>query len=121
MKGEEPMNPRAKRDGLLSEELEDELIVYDGGRNRGHCLNRTAAFVWRHADGEHSIADLAAMLRTELDPVVDENLVWHALDQLNAAQLLEEPPPRSADQMRASRRQFISKVGLVGIATLLLP
>jgi hypothetical protein len=115
------MKPRAKREGFLSEQLEDELIVYDQGRDRGHCLNRTAALVWRHADGQRTVADLATILRAELDPVADENLVWHALDRLNAAQLLEEPPPRSTDEMRASRRQFISKVGLIGVASLLLP
>ena len=115
------MKPRAKRDGLLSEQLEDELIVYDRERDRAHCLNRTAALVWRHADGERTIADLAAILRAQLDPVADENLVWHALDHLNGANLLEEPPLRSTDEMRASRRQFISKVGLVGVASLLLP
>jgi hypothetical protein len=115
------MKPRAKRTGLLAEQLEDELIVYDQVRERGHCLNRTAALVWRHADGERTVAELATILRTELDPVADENLVWHALDRLNAAHLLEELAPRSADEMRASRRHFISKVGLVGVASLLLP
>src|SRR4030095_5429254 len=90
------MKPRAKRDGLLSEDVGDELIVYDENRHRGHCLNRTAALVWRHADGERTIADLAAILQAELDPVADENLVWHAVDRLNAAHLLDEPPTRSA-------------------------
>jgi hypothetical protein len=115
------MKPRAKRNGVLSEQLEDELIVYDPDRNRGHCLNRTAALVWRHADGEHTVGALAAILREELDPVADENLVWNALDRLNAVHLLEEPLPRSPEEIRASRRQFVRKVGLVGIASLLLP
>ena len=97
------MKPRAKRTGCCRNSLDDELIVYDQGLHRGHCLNRTAALVWRHADGERTIADLAAILRAELDPVADENLVWHALDRLNAAHLLDEPPPRSTDEMRASQ------------------
>jgi hypothetical protein len=115
------MNPRAKRNGVLSEQVDDEILVYDREADRAHCLNRTAALVWRHADGERTIADLAAILRDQLDPVADENLVWHALDRLNESALLEEPQPRSPEEMRAARRQFISKVGLVGIATLLLP
>jgi hypothetical protein len=115
------MKPCAKQAGVLSESVEDEVIVYDPERKRGHCLNRTAALVWRHADGEHTIAELAAMLRRQLDPVADEHLVWHALDQLDAAHLLAEPLARSADEMRASRRRFIRKVGLIGAASLLLP
>lgn len=114
------MKPRAKS-GFLSEPLDDELILYDQSRDRGHCLNRTAALVWRLSDGEHSIADMAAILRTELDPAADENLVWHTLDHLNAVHLLEGPSPRSIDEMRASRREFIAKIGLVGVASLLLP
>jgi hypothetical protein len=115
------MKPRAKCNGLLSEQVEDELIVYDPDRDRGHCLNRTAALVWRHADGEHTVAELAAILREELDPVADENLVWHALDRLNAAHLLVEPRPRSTEEVRASRREFVRKVGVVGVVSLLLP
>jgi hypothetical protein len=115
------MKPRAKQAGVLSEPLEDELIVYDPQQKRGHCLNRTAALVWRHADGEHTIDELTAVLRRELDPVADEHLVWHALDQLDAAHLLADPLARSADEMRASRRRFIRKVGLIGVASLLLP
>lgn len=114
------MKPRAKN-GLLSEALDDELILYDQTRDRGHCLNRTAALVWRLADGERSIADIAGILRTELDPAADENLVWHTLDHLSGVELLDAPVTRSMDEMRASRRQFIAKVGLVGVASLLLP
>ena len=115
------MRPFAKRNGLSAEQFDDELIVYDQNRNRGHCLNRTAALVWRHADGQRTIADLVEVLRAELDPVADDHLVWHTLDCLNAAHLLESPQPRSVDDMRAARRQFISKIGLIGVATLLLP
>lgn len=114
------MKPRAKS-GCLSQPLDDELILYDQSRDRCHSLNRTAALVWRLADGERSIADMAAILRAELDPAADENLVWHTLDHLNTVHLLDAPSPRSIDEMRASRRQFIAKVGLVGVASLLLP
>jgi len=114
------MKPRA-RSGLLSQPLDDELILYDQNGDRCHSLNRTAALVWRLADGEHSIEDMTATLRTELDPAADENLVWHTIDHLNAVHLLDAPSPRSGDDTRASRRQFIAKIGLVGVASLLLP
>jgi len=115
------MKPRAKSDGLLTEQLEDELIVFDKEHDRGHCLNRTAALVWRNADGKRTIADLAALLRSELDPLADEDLVFHALDRLDSARLLAEPLGRSNVDMRTSRRNFVAKVGFVGVASLLLP
>jgi len=115
------MNPKARQDDLLIEEVADELVVYDRQRSRAHSLNRTAALVWRHCDGQRSIADLAALLRAELDPVADEDLVLVAIDRLEAIHLLEEPFGRTADQARTSRRQVVRKVGRVGVLTLLLP
>ena len=115
------MTPRARRNGVLSETVEDEMIVYDSDRARAHRLNRTAAIVWRHADGERTVADHAAVLRRELDPAADEDLVWCAIDRLNAARLLEDQQTRSAELIRASRRRFVRKAALVGSMTLLLP
>jgi hypothetical protein len=115
------MTPRARQDGLLSETVENELVVYDIERHKAHRLNRTAALVWRHANGERSVADMAALLQQELGPVADEDLVWCTLDRLSAAHLMAEPGRRPVETARASRRQFVRKVGLVGTLTLLLP
>ena len=74
-----------------------------------------------HADGQRTVAALADLLRRELDPHADDDLVWVALDRLQAAHLLETPLSRSAEAIRTSRRQFVRKVGLVGSLALLLP
>jgi hypothetical protein len=115
------MNPKARKDDLLMEEVADELVVYDQQRQLAHTLNRTAALVWRRCDGQRSIADLAELLRADLDPVADEDLVLVAIDRLEAAHLLEGPFERTADQARTSRRQAVRKLGRVGVLTLLLP
>ena len=44
------MKPEKRRDGLVVTELLDEVLVYDLDRHRAHCLNRTAALVFRHAE-----------------------------------------------------------------------
>jgi hypothetical protein len=115
------MNPKARHDDLLVEEIADELVVYDERRKLAHSLNRTASLVWRHCDGRRSIADLAALLRTELNPIADEDLVLVAIDRLEGIDLLEESSGRTADQARTSRRQVVRKVGRVGVLTLLVP
>lgn len=115
------MNPRARQDDLLTEEAADELVVYDLRRKVAHSLNRSAALVWRNCDGRRSIADLAALLRAELDSIADEDLVLVAIDQLQALDLLEEPAGRTGDQARSTRRQVVRKVGRVGVLSLLLP
>ena len=47
-------NPLARREGLVIRELADEVLVYDLDRDRAHCLNQTAAFIWQCCDGRTS-------------------------------------------------------------------
>jgi hypothetical protein len=43
--------PQARTEGLTVRELAEETLVYDKERHKAHCLNRTAACVWKHCDG----------------------------------------------------------------------
>lgn len=112
------MKPAARRTGLLVRDLPGELIVYDLDRHRAHCLNRTAASVFRGADGTRSLDDLGALLGDGFDHAEREAAVRMALDQLASAQLLD---PRSPFEPagRLSRRSALRRAGLG--AALLLP
>jgi hypothetical protein len=110
------MEPLARRDGLIVETLVDEILVYDLESHRAHCLNETAAVVWRHCDGQTSVRDLAARAEQELGTPVDEAVAWLALDQLDRARLLSEPVSRPARASSFSRRDLLRKAGLVGAA-----
>jgi hypothetical protein len=119
------MKPRARTQGLVVTELPDELLVYDLERHRAHCLNPTAALVFKHCDGRRSVAQIARILRRELDvdAPADESLVWLSLDRLERARLLEE---REAAPAAPSRRELVRRVALVAatlpvIATILAP
>ncbi len=115
------MKPYARKEGLVVKELPDELLVYDLERHRAHCLNPTAALVWKHSDGQTSVEEIATLLHAELEAPADERLVWLALERLDKSHLLQErlsPPPELA---RCSRRQLVRKLGLVGGLTVLLP
>ena len=39
--------PAAREARLLVRELAEEVLVYDEEGHRAHCLNRTAALVWK--------------------------------------------------------------------------
>lgn len=113
--------PLARNEGLLSEELDDELLVYDRERHTACRLNRTAALVWRHADGERSVAELVEVLRGEIE-LADEDLVLVTLDRLQEHGLIESGfSARDPGEARMSRRRFIRRVGVVGAAALALP
>jgi hypothetical protein len=110
------MKPVARKNGLLVRDLADEVVVYDQERHEAHCLNRTAAVVFRNADGQRSIGDLATLLTTDAGPEA-EGLVEMALGQLGEAHLLEGAPPPVPDAGLA-RRDAVKRVG---IGAVLLP
>ncbi len=105
--------PRARKEGLLVEELPDETLVYDLKRDKAHCLNPTAALVWQHCDGQTTVAELAALLEKGLEIPANDVLVWMALERLRRAHLLTEPVRLPAPQARYSRRQAMRTWGWV--------
>jgi hypothetical protein len=115
------MNPRARTDDLVVQDLADETLVYDQARHRAHCLNRAAALVWRHCDGRHTVADLARVVARELGLPEDEDVVWLALDRLKRAHLLEGEVARPGETGRLTRRDVLRRLGLAGGLALLLP
>jgi hypothetical protein len=115
------MTYQRREDGLLVQEVGDELVVYDQGRDRIHALNPTTARVWRHCDGQTSITEMAILLANELSLTADEDLVWLTLDQLDKAHLLQEPLGKAIDAGKVSRREVIRKLALGGSLALLMP
>jgi hypothetical protein len=105
--------PTARREGLVVRELEDETLVYDLDRNEAHCLNQTAALVWKHCDGRKTAEEIAATLGNELEEKVDEKIVRLALSQLRKRRLLTEKIPRvtpGQGRLHISRREMAHKV-----------
>ena len=119
--------PHARAEGLVAEELPDEMLVYDLDRHKAHCLNHTAAMVWKHCDGKTPVRDIALILRDQLNTPVDEEIVWFSLDQLSKAHLLREPVKRTSSKPGLSRRELIRRVGITAalavplVTTILAP
>jgi hypothetical protein len=108
--------PKARDAGLLVQELPDELLIYDTVRSQTHCLNATAALVWRHCDGERTVAGLASKVAPDLSPEDGEALVLEALAQLAERHLLDEPVAPAAVEGRLSRRKILGIGFAVGLA-----
>ena len=113
--------PKARKDELIVEELQDETLVYDLERDKASCLNRTAALVWRHCDGRTSVAEVAALLEEQAGTPTDEAVVWMALDRLSRTHLLSEPVTLPADRAQYSRREVLRTLRRVAGISLLLP
>jgi hypothetical protein len=111
--------PQARRSGLIIQEVDGEVLIYDQETNKAHCLNQTAAKVWNYCDGETALADACIALSRDLETAVDEKLVWYAVDQFAKDNLLEpvsEVPAFMIPGM--SRRQLVRTLGLAAVIAL---
>ncbi|HEX8474130.1 MAG TPA: PqqD family protein [Pyrinomonadaceae bacterium] len=110
--------PRARAGGLVVRELPEEVLVYDLERHRAICLNHTAALVWKHCDGETSVAEISRRLGAHLRLPVAEDVVWLALDQLARDHLLEGKIARPAAFSGISRRELMRRLGVAAAVAL---
>jgi hypothetical protein len=55
------------RDDLIFRQLDEEWVVYDSMGQQLHVLNGTAALVWLHCTGHHSIREIANVLGEVFD------------------------------------------------------
>ena len=114
--------PRARKGGLVVRDLGDEVVVYELESHRGHCLNRTAALVWRACDGRKTIVTIAAEVGLRLGAAPDEDLVRFALGKLRDARLLD---PGIQEARTLTRRQLARRIGEVAllpvVVSLLVP
>ena len=109
-------NPTARQTGLVIQEMPDEVLVYDLDSNKAHCLNQSAAFVWKSCDGNNSVADIVREFEKNTGGSVSEDFVWLAIDQLNENGLLQNNvAPRFKGQ---SRRQVLKTIGLASMVAL---
>jgi hypothetical protein len=107
--------PKMRKEKLIIDELPDEVLVYDLDRHKAHCLNQTAALVWRRCDGKTQPAEIARRLQSELDQPFNVEMVWLALRQLDKIHLLAAPvglPPKLAGM---NRREMVRTLGLAAV------
>ena len=104
--------PRMREHGLVIDDLPDEVLLYDLERHEAHCLNHSAALVWRACDGQRTPAEIARRLTAELDAPFREELVLLALSQLEQFHLLEQSENAPVQFPVLSRRQMVRRLGL---------
>lgn len=104
--------PLARKEGLVIQELPDEVLVYDLDRDRAHCLNETAAFVWQRCDGRTTADEIARSLSEKVNASVDEKVVWFAIDQLGRNHLMATRPAPPQVIAGMNRREMVRALGL---------
>lgn len=108
--------PLARTEQLIVKEVDNEVLVYDLKTDQAHCLNDTAAKVWKNCDGEKSLTEIKVALANDFGASVDEGVVWLALDQLKQFKLLAEAPSAPSAFAGMTRRQLVRTLGVAAIA-----
>lgn len=108
----------AREKELIVKELDDEVLVYDLERDKAHCLNYSAAFVWKHCDGQRSVDEIARLMEKEWRTPVNEDAVWFALNKLSKADLLQERVDLPEAKAGISRRSAVRRLAF---GSLLIP
>ena len=106
--------PSLRAAALIIKDLPDEVLVYDKVSDKAHCLNRSAALVWKHCDGRKTIREIGQALERELNTTIDDRVIWLALDQLGKSDLLQVH--RQEYLGNVSRRQLVRTLGLVAVS-----
>ncbi|MBS1824092.1 MAG: PqqD family protein [Acidobacteria bacterium] len=120
------MKPIAIKKGITIEELPGEIIAYDLGSHRAHCLNRSAVEIWRCCDGTMTVEEIASRLHQQIGLPKDPELVRLGLEQLKAARLLEvesvepaaDPPP---SRRAMSRRHSLAAMAIPVVTSIAVP
>lgn len=110
--------PISRRENIVMQELENEVLLYDLTANKAFCLNVTSALVWQLCDGNHSVVEISRILSQKLNGTVSEDFVWLALEQLKREKLLTKNENLELNFNGLSRREVIRKVGLASMVAL---
>lgn len=110
------MKPRARIHDLRVVEHEGGLFIHDLQRGVEHSLHPLTACVWKHADGETTVAEIGDRVRDVLGPDVTDEHVWAAVDVLTGADLLEARIAPPAATERVHRRDLLRRVATGTVA-----
>jgi len=105
--------PLARTSEIVVLEIKDETLVYDLRVTQAHCLNESAALVWRHCDGQTTVNEISQLIEAHYRNSAPEDFVWLALEQLQERELLDSD---AVERVRpTSRREMIKKIGIASV------
>jgi len=112
--------PLVRLDEVSTQEVGDELVVYDPRHQQAHRLNSIAASVFRYSDGTRTVRDIGYRVSSDHGLPEDEGVIWSALGELANADLLTheviDPSARSASRRGVLLAAALSAPMIISIA-----
>ncbi len=103
--------PTSRKKNLIIQETGDEVLIYDLRTNKAVCLNEMSVMIWEMCDGKRSVQQMTQKLSEKMNNVVDEDIVWLAIDQLRKEDLLLNSKNIETPFKGLSRRKLIKRIG----------
>ena len=104
--------PKIRTAGIVDQHLAGEIMIYDTVTNEAYCLNETAALVYEACDGKTTFDEFKRRSDLPID------LIYLALDNLHAKNLLDGETDYASPLAGISRREAVRRAGLASMAAL---
>jgi hypothetical protein len=101
--------PVARSKDITTQDLKDEILIYDFTNNKAYCLNSTSTVIYNACNGKTSFEELDKRHNFKTD------LIFLALDELKKNNLIEHYDSPFAG---ISRREIIRKIGFGSMVAL---
>lgn len=114
------LKPISRRENIVVQEFENELLIYDLSSNKAFCLNESSAIIWQMCDGTKSIAEISHAVGKKLNSNISEEFVWLAIEQFRKDNLISNDFSGIFESVFAgmTRREVIRKVGFTSMVAL---
>lgn len=110
--------PIARKTEIVIQEFENEVLIYDLNIHKAFYLNQISATVWQLCDGKRSVSQIADEVSKKLQTLVNEYVIFLALDELDRNKLLEINVVSKSYFSQQTRREIIKKIGLTSMIAL---
>ncbi len=115
------VRPIASTDGIIVEELDGELLIYDTGRDKAHCLNPAAATVWKHCDGRSTVEELQALIAPDAGAADSRAMIVGCLRDFQSRHLVTGTDGWLDSERQVSRRELLKRVSVTAAVVILVP
>jgi Coenzyme PQQ synthesis protein D (PqqD) len=112
------IKPLARQSEVVTQEMGDEILIYDLKSDKAFALNTTSSIVWQYCDGKTSVSEIARKMSEKLSENVSEDLVWLTLDKLHQQKLLQKDTDFVTPFEGISRRKVIQRIGFASMIAL---
>ena len=85
--------PAVKKENIVVQELDNEILIYDLKDNKAFCLNEASAIIWQLCDGTKTVSQISQTAGKKLNSKISEDFVWLALDQFKKDKLISTEYP----------------------------